>query len=57
MEEVIMSNPVKDVFEQESIMKDIVERENIICNYQKYGLLDRDHVLVKISSEQGRYKG
>ncbi|HIR26598.1 MAG TPA: hypothetical protein IAB84_01360 [Candidatus Choladousia intestinigallinarum] len=43
-----MSNPVKDIFDQESIMKDIVERENIICNYQKFGLLDREHAIKKI---------
>ncbi|MCI8941058.1 MAG: hypothetical protein HFH48_02370 [Lachnospiraceae bacterium] len=46
--EVIMSNPVKDIFDQESIMKDIAERENIICNYKKSGLLDRDHAIKKI---------
>ncbi len=43
-----MSNPVKDIFDQESIMKDIAERENIICNYKKSGLLDRDHAIKKI---------
>ena len=37
-----MSNPMKDIFDKESMIKDIAERENIICNYQKYGLLDRE---------------
>lgn len=31
-EKFIMRNPVKDIFDQESIMKDITERKNIICN-------------------------
>lgn len=48
VEEVIMSNPVKDIFDQESIMKDIVERENIIRKYQKFGLLDRECAIKKI---------
>ena len=43
-----MSNPMKDIFDKESMMKDIAERENIICNYQKYGLLDRENAIKKI---------
>ena len=43
-----MSNPMKDIFDKESMIKDIAERENIICNYQKYGLLDRENAMKKI---------
>ncbi len=43
-----MSNPMKDIFDKESMIKDIAERENIICNYQKYGLLDRENAIKKI---------
>lgn len=43
-----MSNLIKDILDKESIIKDIGERENIICNYQKYGLLDRDNAIKKI---------
>ena len=43
-----MSNPIKDIFDKESMSKDITERENIICNYQRYGLLDRDNAIKKI---------
>ena len=28
--------------------KDIAEIENIICNYQRYGLLDRENAMKKI---------
>lgn len=44
----IMSNPIKEILDKESMIKDITERENIICNYQKYGLLDRDDAIKKI---------
>ncbi len=43
-----MGNPIKDLFDKASLIKDIAERENIICNYQKYGLLDRDDEIKKI---------
>ena len=43
-----MGNPIKDTFDKASLIKDIAERENIICNYQKYGLLDRDDAIKKI---------
>lgn len=43
-----MSNPIKNILDKESIMKDIEEREIIICNYQKYGLFDRDNAIKKI---------
>lgn len=29
-----MSNPIKDIFDIESLSKDIAERENIILNYR-----------------------
>ena len=38
---------MKDIFDKESMMKDIAERENIICNYQKYGFLDRENAIKK----------
>lgn len=43
-----MSNPIKDILDKESMIKDITERENIICNYQRYGLLDRENAIKKI---------
>ncbi len=43
-----MGNPIKDLFDKVSLIKDIAERENIICNYQKYCLLDRDDAIKKI---------
>lgn len=49
-----MSNPMKNIFDKESMIKDIAEREDIICNYQKYGLLDRENAIKKI---QGLRRG
>lgn len=43
-----MSNSIKDIFDKESISKDIAERENIIYNYQRYGSLDRNNAIKKI---------
>ncbi len=43
-----MSNPIIDEFDKASLIKDINERDSIICNYQKYGLLDRDDAIKKI---------
>lgn len=43
-----MSDSIKDTFNKESLIKDIGERENIISNYQKYGVLDRDNAIKKI---------
>lgn len=45
---IIISNSIKDTFDKASLIKDINERENIICNYQRYGLLDRDDAIKKI---------
>ena len=33
---------------KESLIKDIVEREKIISDYKKYGILDRDKAINKI---------
>lgn len=44
----IMSNLNKESFDNASLIKDIAERDNIIRNYQLYGLLDRDYAIEKI---------
>jgi len=43
-----MSNPIKDIFDIESLSKDIAERENIIQNYRATGYLDRNDAIKKI---------
>lgn len=43
-----MSNPIKDIFDIESLPKDIVERENIIQNYRATGYFDRNDAIKKI---------
>lgn len=43
-----MSDPIKDALDNASLIRDIAERENIICNYQKCGLLDREDAVKKI---------
>lgn len=43
-----MSNLNKESFDNASLIKDIAERDNIIRNYQLYGLLDRDYAIEKI---------
>lgn len=43
-----MSDSIKDAFDNASLIRDIAERENIICNYQKYSLLDREDAIKKI---------
>lgn len=43
-----MSNLNKKSFDNASLIKDIAERDNIIRNYQLYGLLDRDYAIKKI---------
>ena len=50
-----MSNSIKDTFDKASLIKDINERENIVCNYQRYGVLDRDDAIKKI--QELRIKG
>ena len=44
----IMSNPIKDAFDKASLIKNIDERDSIISDYQRYGLLDRDDAIKKI---------
>lgn len=39
---------MKDAFDKASLIKDINERDSIIFNYQRYGLLDRDDAIKKI---------
>lgn len=43
-----MSNPIKDAFDKASLIKNIDERDSIISDYQRYGLLDRDDAIKKI---------
>lgn len=43
-----MSNLNKESFDNASLIKDIAERDNIIRNYQLYGLLDRDYAIEKV---------
>ncbi|MEY8367808.1 hypothetical protein AALA24_03470 [Anaerovoracaceae bacterium 42-11] len=43
-----MGNPIKNAFDKASLIKDIDERNSIIFNYQRYGLLDRDDAIKKI---------
>lgn len=43
-----MSNPILENFDKAEMIKDIAERNEIISNYQKYGILDRDNAIQKI---------
>lgn len=43
-----MNNPIKDIFDIESLSKDIAERKNIIQNYRETGHLDRKEAIKKI---------
>lgn len=43
-----MNNPIKDIFDKESLIKSIAERENIIRKYQETGFLDRNDAIKKI---------
>ena len=47
-----MSNPIKKKYDKMSISKDIVERENIIRQFQTTGFLDRNEAIEKILSLQ-----
>lgn len=47
-----MSNPIKREYDKMSISKDIVERENIIYQFQITGFLDRNEAIKKITSLQ-----
>lgn len=43
-----MSNLIKEVFEKESLNKEINERNSIIFCYETYGFLNRDEAIKKI---------
>ncbi len=43
-----MNNPIKDIFDKESLIKGITERKNVICKYQETGFLDRNDAIKKI---------
>ena len=47
-----MSNPIKKEYDKLSITKDIIERENIIRQFQTNGFLDRNEAIEKILSLQ-----
>ncbi len=46
--ENLMSNSIKDIFDKQSLIKDINEREKIILDYQNRGILDRNSAIKKI---------
>lgn len=43
-----MNNSKKDIFDKESLIKDITERENIICKYEETRIFDRNDAIKKI---------
>ena len=47
-----MGNPIKREYDKMSITKDIIERENIIRQFQTNGFLDRNEAIEKIMSLQ-----
>lgn len=47
-----MSNPIKREYDKLSLTKDIVERENIVNQFQTTGFLDRNDAIEKITSIQ-----
>lgn len=47
-----MGNPIKREYDKMSITKDIIERENIIRQFQATGFLDRNEAIEKIMSLQ-----
>ena len=47
-----MSNPIKREYDKMSVTRDIVERENIIRQFQTTGFLDRNEAIEKIMSLQ-----
>lgn len=46
-----MGNPIKKEFDKASLIKDIIERENIIQRFQMTGHLDRDDAIKKIETK------
>lgn len=47
-----MSNPIKREYDKLSLTKDIIERENIVYQFQTTGFLDRNYAIEKIKSIQ-----
>lgn len=47
-----MSNPIKREYDKLSLAKDIVERENIVYQFQTTGFLDRNNAIEKIKTTQ-----
>lgn len=47
-----MSNPIKKEYDKQSITKDIMDREKIICQFQTTGFLNRNDAIEKITSLQ-----
>lgn len=47
-----MSNPIKREYDKLSLAKDIVERENIVYQFQTTGFLDRNDAIEKIKTTQ-----
>ena len=47
-----MGNPIKREYDKMSVTKDIIERENIIRQFQTTGFLDRNEAIEKIMSLQ-----
>jgi hypothetical protein len=47
-----MSNPIKREYDKLSLAKDIIERENIVYQFQTTGFLDCNNAIKKIKSIQ-----
>ncbi|MBE7065130.1 MAG: hypothetical protein E7384_04880 [Ruminococcaceae bacterium] len=47
-----MSNKIKRKYDKLSLTKDIIERENIVYQFQTTGFLDRNEAIKKITSLQ-----
>lgn len=47
-----MSNPIKREYDKLSLTRDIFKRENIVCQFQATGFLDRNDAIEKITSIQ-----
>lgn len=47
-----MSNPIKKEYDKLSLAKDIIERENIVYQFQTTGFLDRNDAIEKIKTTQ-----
>ena len=47
-----MSNPIKREYDKLSLTQDIVERENIVNQFQTTGFLDRNEAIEKITALQ-----